>query len=694
MKFKLLFAAILPFTPTILSAQTESTDSVAQQLDEVVVVGQNQLTNATVTTYLPSNNEKSSAQDAVDLLKRMAIPQITVDPLSNAVSTNSGQDVKIFINYIAASDQDIKGLRTKDVRKVEYLDFPTDTRFQGEPHVINIIVQEYDYGGYTKISDSYATGFGLANTGSIFSKFSYHKMTYDLYLGSSYVENRHDGNSSQSTYSLNSGTVERNQTWESSYKNYLQVPITFRAGYITPNVQIVNTVSYTFYDNYNNRNRGRLSFIPDNSGSSYTYSSSAPEINRSVYWNGQYNFSLPKDWSIGVVPTFYYGRNSSYSNYTTSITDESRIVNNAKEDAYYGRLNTSIGHRFNSNNNLRLDIIGGTYNSHVDYSGSSETLTKFSNTFTGGGLTYTLNLEKATLNADAGFLSEFLRTNGIKYDDCYPYVHISSTYSPNSRNRFNLWFQYATNSPGISERTPNVIQKNEVMYQTGNPDLANSRHITVNLSYSFFPSNQISLSAYAQYYGEYSRAVNIYERYTPTSIIQTYKNDGDYTSIIAGARLVGRFLDNSLLIQLSPQYNYVASSGYYDLTHNPVYCTAYAAYYLGAFNFSAYYQTPRHQLDRFSGTYTTTPSYYQLQVGWNKNDWNLSFTANNFARYKYDGEHTRLISPYYTSESTAYTVNYHANFELKATYTFGYGKKITRGDEVGGQSGASSAIMK
>lgn len=133
-------------------AQTESTDSIkTQELNEVVVEASNQQTNATSSTYIPMARQKNAASDAISLLSQMAIPQLSVDPASQSIKTVSGQAVSIFIDYVAASAQDLSGMRTTDVKKVEYLVYPTDPRFRGAQYVINFIMQKYVWGGYTKI---------------------------------------------------------------------------------------------------------------------------------------------------------------------------------------------------------------------------------------------------------------------------------------------------------------------------------------------------------------------------------------------------------------------------------------------------------------------------------------------------------------------------------------------------------------
>ena len=96
--------------------------------------------------------QKNAAQNAVALLSQMSIPQIDVDPVSQAVKTAHGQNVSIFIDYVPATTEDLKGMKTQDVKKVEYYQHPSDARFQGAKYAVNFVMQKYEWGGYTKIN--------------------------------------------------------------------------------------------------------------------------------------------------------------------------------------------------------------------------------------------------------------------------------------------------------------------------------------------------------------------------------------------------------------------------------------------------------------------------------------------------------------------------------------------------------------
>ena len=132
------------------TANSETTDSVkSRNLDEVVVEAQLQRTSATVSTYLPTKRQKNAAQTGPELLNHMAIPQLGIVS-GNSVTTNSGQKVDLYIDFVPATEQDLAGMRMADVKKVEYYDFPQDPRFQGSEHVVNFIMQKYEYNGSVK----------------------------------------------------------------------------------------------------------------------------------------------------------------------------------------------------------------------------------------------------------------------------------------------------------------------------------------------------------------------------------------------------------------------------------------------------------------------------------------------------------------------------------------------------------------
>lgn len=154
------------------------------EMKEVVVKARMHRTDASSSTFTPTARQKTSAQNAIDLLKQLAIPQININLMDNTVTTPSGQSVAIYINYIPASAEEMEGISTSDVRRVEYLDFPADPRFQGKEHVVNFIVQQYEYGGYTKatLNENFLIG-KLSSRASVYSKFVHKRMTYDLYAG-------------------------------------------------------------------------------------------------------------------------------------------------------------------------------------------------------------------------------------------------------------------------------------------------------------------------------------------------------------------------------------------------------------------------------------------------------------------------------------------------------------------------------
>ena len=131
------------------------------------------------SVYRPTQRQKNASQTATDLLVRMAIPQLNATMGSSGITTASGESVAIYIDYVPASQNDLKMMRVSDVKTVEYLVYPSDPRFQGNRNVINFRMIKYEYGGYVKVLG--LENF-IANSGSLQgnARMVKKKMTFDI----------------------------------------------------------------------------------------------------------------------------------------------------------------------------------------------------------------------------------------------------------------------------------------------------------------------------------------------------------------------------------------------------------------------------------------------------------------------------------------------------------------------------------
>lgn len=678
--------------------QTETPDSIKKrELDEVVVEARMQRTSPNTTTYIPTNKQKNASQNAIDLLRQMAIPQIKINLVSEAVTDNAGGEVAIFINYLEASKEEMEGLRTPDVKKVEYLEFPVDPRFRGAQRVINIIVQEYAFGGYTKLTTNENFLVGFSSRNNIFSKFSYKKMTYDLYVGANNWNNHHIGNNIKGIYSLKDADgkdyqLTRTETLDGSHYKQNQYPVTFRATYASEKVQIRNTVGFTHLGVPVYEQRGCLTYQPA-SEQNYTFNRSNPNRNNSLAYQGSFFFSLPKQFSIDISPRFNYMHNNDYLAYSTSNSPE--IVRNARENAYNYRVDAYLQKRIGQKHTVMLGINGGDNINRLRYSGTNSYYDRFHNAFVAGLLGYQLASKKVRLYADAGVYWSQSDINGVVYTDTYPFVHLNLRYSPNSKNAFSVFLQYANATPGINQKSPDVLQDNEYMFVTGNPLLENSRNLMFNIGYTWMPNNTFGLNAFGNFNSFFNRQMTTYEHYKDgEALIRSYRNSGNFIKGEIGISANWKLLEGKLQIYGRPKQAFYKSTGVYNKTYNPLSITVQATYYLNSFYFQAYYQSSDKQMFTSSPQIHKSKNFHSLTVGWANSDWNIRFMGANFFNRGWSSAQIVTESPLYTEYRENIGTSSHSRINVSITYTFGYGKKVQRGNEVGEQSGANSAIMK
>lgn len=694
---KTVMVFLISLIPIASLAQSEVLDTItAQELNEVVVEARMQRTSSSSSTYIPLARQKNSATDAISLLSQMAIPQLEVQPGNFNVKTLSGQNVSIYINYVAATEQDLTGLCPNDVKKVEFLLYPQDPRFKGAQYVVNFTVQKYEWGGYTKITGN--KWFGVNRTeGSVYSKFAYKSMTFDLFADEKYLTDRHNGTQSVETFHFpnlfgdGERTIERATTpLSSSYRDNSN-DIAFRAMYSSRKVQIANKLSLNITSIPRNNLESQLSYKDD-----FLPSSEASTIASNHNWGLTYDFeayaSFTEKLALNVEGLYQYGHNKQNSLYTE---DNISIVNDAREDNHQVRVIPTLVWNPNQHNSVMPLVAGEYYRSSIDYLGSSPSQQKYDVWGLVGGIRYTFIQPKWT--AGTLFTWVYAKTDltGTTITDNYPQGNIFGTFSPNDKNQFEFTWAFGKEIPSNYQKSPNMLQQDELMWYSGNPDLNNFWEHHISLQYLWLPNNKWQLAADTYYYTERDRVVTLYSPVAPNgTMLRKYINGGNYDVTMIGLSGTAKFLGGKLIAKVRPQYWHRSISGEYSLSLNEITCSAQLTWYFGNFYLFGWYMTPSTYIPDESGMKSHTPSSYQIQLGWGKGAWRLSATAHNFLRSSWETSGQELYGKNYSFDRHEYGTSDHMRFQFSATYTFGYGKKVQRGDEVSGSGANSSAILK
>lgn len=282
-----------------------------------------------------------------------------------------------------------------------------------------------------------------------------------------------------------------------------------------------------------------------------------------------------------------------------------------------------------------------------------------------------------------------------KDDSATPWIDFSLQYSPNNRHSVRGEFHHMKSIPSSSYRSATIIQSNPLISYTGNPTLVPYGSYDVGMNYSFIPNNKFSFSAYASTWIVDNRYVYDYVP-TETGILRTIRQPGGgYSQWTYGAYASLRLFGSKLQLTAQLSGRSVHNGEPYNLDKTKLSYALQATYYLGNWNFSGLYYAPQGRPDGcMVGTWIKTKSYYHISAGWSKSSWNLQLQCSNFARWNWKSNKYIMHSSYYDRTEQTYSINDHAMARLSVTYTFGFGKKIQRGNEASQQSGVNSGILK
>lgn len=675
-----------------MSAQEPTDTTKVRELDAVTVEAATQYAKATSSTYIPVNKLKKASTNAIDLLARMQIPEITVDPLTGTVKDLAGQGVAIFIDGRKASNEEIQGMRMADVLRVEYLSHPSDSRFMHETSVINFIMRKYEYGGYTKLYETLNwlpyTTWNVENLFA-YSRMAFKKSIWNIWGGAYTWNSSHYSPEIDATFRFGGYpemTINRLQHPIKDRKNDLGVYGGIEHIFNSSNIQIAQAVDLTYSHVPLQTTTGNIDFVPEVFGiaKSGQYSQKSPSRTLMPRYTGRYYFVLGKGWSVNTGAQFTYSHDKKWSFYEAS--DQVSINNNVFSDRYELALTQDWSKNIDTHNSVSLLASGRFVWEDFHYTGNNPLdLTQNDKNVIVSGF-YQLQLQKLYLSITGGASFFWNRSGSISQKDVAPDVSLFARYSFDRKNSIQLNTGYRLQNRAFSLMSDHLVQENELLYSIGNPELKRDKRLFVRLQYLWMPSNSLSGVLYVNCESSFNKPVAVYSIMEDRlALLANYINSGNSNRVYAGLNLTWRLLNGNLAMQVHPTMSYESCTGVYDARRTGFQVKTSVYYYLGNFNFCALYESPmRHLHD--NGMKMDYSDVYDLQAGWGNGTWNLWLSFRNPLRRSWKEATFTFDSPLYSYFKTSHSAFPHSRISLQVCYTIGYGKKIQQGNERGPRS--------
>jgi hypothetical protein len=439
--------------------------------------------NKSVFTF--TDKQIKAARYANDLVADM--PKVVIDPETNTLKNLNGASMKILINGVSATDNDLKSITPDEVLRVEYYDMPP-ARYSDVKTLINVITRPLDTGwnGGLDIDHAFTTGFGDDNAYFTYVK-GRNQFSFDYSL------NLRDYRDKRGV--KNYAFVLDNSDWKYHYDTKDSF------GYTTNNINFKYTNSlkdsYTFQAIFS-PNFDTL-FSNGNSNINVAHNDS-DELYYGVTHNRVYSFGPSLDLyysknlrnnqelTLDVVGTLYHNRQRDNNDETVASTGESvlsdHMTQNNNKQSLIGELaygKTFTNGSFNAGYKGTIAHSGATiynfltgahsydYSVHIDcHYFYAEYMSRIHNFMYRLGIGETIDHYK---NDEAHYTNYLFN----------PKAEIA--YTINNRNQIRLAVKSEPVEPTLSDLSDNVELITDNIVRKGNPSLKSGNDYEATLTY-------------------------------------------------------------------------------------------------------------------------------------------------------------------------------------------------------------------
>lgn len=659
---------------------TLTSNSIA--LKDVVVRGSSITRKDTHLQIIPDKQIYKHTNNGYDLLYDLMIPNLQIDRQKGAVTTIGGT-VTLYIDGRKVEYREVKGLKSKDILKVEYYDVPTG-KYAGDYASINIITRPMTTGGYISVDGTqqlayqegdYNLAAKVAHGSTSFTIFGgYNRLHYDADKIEREEFFHFDNNEISRSYSSYEGVNKQNQEYVqlnilTKKKKYM---LSEKLSLVRKECPIDQTDGVLFVNKAQTR-----------TGQSSTNISSSLMPRLSLYGN----FDITDKQYVELSLAGTYSRNK-YSNMYQD--DELNASTKTTEDYYsvdfYGKYGIIFPHK----NSLSFHLGSVYMNTMSQYVGTYESWQHQWSSQNYVFVEYVQQFNKWRLRLKPGASALYYHTKDADAVSHYiPQLQSTIFWQPTKNQQVALDVLYSNSYPTSSSLNTAEQIIDNLRIKRGNENLRPMDFFQGAVNYNVQIGSRINIASVSNFSYQYHQYV---EKYFEENgkLINTIDDHNYSRSMVELLSLSWKATDN-LRLKIDGVYNHADVWGKFRTSFNSWRAYMNANYYCKDFAFRLWANTKGKEMMLPMIAVEQIPVNYGGSVNWNHKEWSIELgTVSPF--HKNNEFIETLNVPVYNSQKHIISST-SRKFYIQAAYTFNFGKKIQK-DWKNIDMNVNSAILK
>lgn len=524
----------------IFGQNTEPSDTISKELEEVVVNATTVIRKSDRSIYTIDENVKERSSSALTLLRNVQIPTLSINEINEEIKSSLGT-VQLRLNGREIDMDKLKTVNPENIVRIEWIDNPGLRYGNDVGAVINIIVSNPTNGGafmvnalqaFTKVFNNNSASLTLNNGNSQWQIGNWMSFRGKLDLFREYEDR----------YLLPGGTViERSQKPTGGY--FDQAMAAPNASYNYMKGDSLNFyVGLRYY--YNWRQTLKYDGVLEDIVSRANENVELTDINSypwqripslDVYFEQRYR----RNNILAVSGAVNYSDMLSQHDYTEkNLTDNEEIVNivnNIRSYSYGYYLEANYIREFNNNSRFTL---GTRYNGqyikalYKDYNDMS-VIQRLDKIYFFGE--YMIPVKSFTFTAGIGGTWNRSSVEGgdkISKIDFTP--RLSVNWRASDKSRWSLTYNNFVTAPSATQLSPIEQAIDGIQIERGNPDLKSYLSHQIYLRYNFSNNRNLNISSFV--FGHYRPDfISAYYTWEGDKILRSYSNGGSHS--LTGATL-------------------------------------------------------------------------------------------------------------------------------------------------------------